>query len=196
MRKKDSSTKRGSLLSPQMVGGIIAGEGFDFQTRYAACHLPIWLQDGSFHQLFFEGTGDIDVRFSVAGHSSRIHIQVKDHEVTASEFKSVLDHFRSLDSDLPGVYKRFALACPSLASTLRPVEAGLARLRGASPFYDDAPGALAPTKQEVNERLYKAGLSDYIDFIHGKVFIDVGHGDLRHDDRAVEPLHRSDAQSS
>jgi hypothetical protein len=44
--------------------------GFNFQTRYAACHLPHWLKEGNFHQPFFEGTGDIDIRFVDAGQSS------------------------------------------------------------------------------------------------------------------------------
>ncbi|MFY9584929.1 MAG: dsDNA nuclease domain-containing protein [Candidatus Acidiferrales bacterium] len=168
------------------MGGITAGKGFDFQTRYAACHLPIWLLERSFHQLFFEGTGDIDIRFTEAGKSFRIHIQVKDHEVSPSELRSVVEHFSRLDSDLAQVYKRFTLACPSLSPTVRSIETGLARFRGATPFYDDSPGALAPTKHELDERLRKSDLGDYMDFIHSKVFIEVGHGDLHHDDRAVE----------
>jgi SMODS-associated and fused to various effectors sensor domain len=178
--------RNGSLLSPEATGGIIAGKGFDFQTRYAACHLPIWLTENSFHQLFFEGTGDIDIRFVELGKSSRNHIQVKDHEVLPAELKLVLEHFKNLDSSLPEVYKRFTLACPSLSATLRPIESGLSRLRGAAPFYDDMPGALSPTKQDLDDRLRKRGLGDFIDFIHSKVFFEIGHGDLCHDDRAVE----------
>jgi SMODS-associated and fused to various effectors sensor domain len=184
--RRGPRVNRGSLLSPQQVGGITAGKGLDFQTRYAACHLPIWLLEGSFHQLFFEGTGDIDIRFVDAGQSFRVHIQVKDHEVPPSELKSIIEHFRQLDSDLPDVYRRFTLACPSLSPKVRPIETGLARFRGAKPFYDDAPGALVPTRRELDERLRSGGLGEYIDFIHSKVFIEVGHGDLCHDDRAVE----------
>lgn len=66
------------------------------------------------------------------------------------------------------------------------METGLARYRNAKPYYDDAPGALVPTKQELDGRLRKAGLGDHIDFIYAKVFIDVGHGDMHHDDRAID----------
>jgi len=45
------------LLFPEARGGIVAGKGFDFQTRYTACYLPVWLQEG-LHQLFVEGTGE------------------------------------------------------------------------------------------------------------------------------------------
>ena len=58
--KRSKVKNPASLLSPQAMGGIVAGDGFDFQTRYAACHLPIWLLDG-LHQLLFEGTGDITI---------------------------------------------------------------------------------------------------------------------------------------
>jgi len=62
-RRNRTQKTRGSLLSPESMGGITAGKGFDFQTRYTACHLPVWLLEGAFHQLFFEGTGDIDIRY-------------------------------------------------------------------------------------------------------------------------------------
>ena len=71
----------GSLVSPAAMGGIVGGKGFDFQTRYTVCHLPLWLQDGAFHQIFSEGTGDIDIRYLENGKSTRKHIQTKDHEV-------------------------------------------------------------------------------------------------------------------
>jgi len=184
--KKSKVNDPASLLALQAMGGIVAGEGFDFQTRYAACHLPIWLLDG-LHQLLFEGTGDIDVRFLKNGASTRLHIQVKNHEVSLSELKKVIRHFHALDSAFPlGTYRKFALACPSLSPKIRPIETGIARLRGASSFYDDIPGALAPTKEELDDRLRSNGLGDFVDFIHEKVFIEIGYGDLCHDDRAIE----------
>src|SRR5258708_17360912 len=145
-----SSAHRDSLLGPEAMGGLVAGKGFDFQTRYAACHVPLWLLEAAFRQLFFEGTGDIDIRYAEAGKSSRIHIQVKDHDVTPRELKSVIEQFGRLDSAHPDTYKGFTVVCPSLASMLPPVENALRRLRGARPFYDDHPDALAPTKQELD----------------------------------------------
>ncbi len=182
----ESRSHPGSLLSPEAMGGLNAEKGLDFQKRFTACQLPVWLLEEDFHQLLFEGTGDIDTRFTEVGKSFRVHIQVKDHEVSQGEFKSVVEHFSRLDSEFPQAYKRFILACPLLSATIRSIEAGLARFRGAEPFYNDLPDALTPTKQELDERLKKAGLADYIDFIHSKVFIDLGHGDLHHDDRAVD----------
>jgi len=71
LSKVGDKRKSGSLVSPESLGGIIAGKGFDFQARYAACHLPLWLQEPSFHQLFFEGTGDIDIRLAKGDASTR-----------------------------------------------------------------------------------------------------------------------------
>jgi hypothetical protein len=177
----------GSLLSPDAMGGLNAGKGFDFQTRYTVCHLPIWLQDGTFHQLFTEGTGDIDVRYVEDGKSRRKHIQTKDHDVTPAEFKEVIEAFRGFDARMPDVYQEFRLACPSLSQQMRPIETGLSRFRNAKPFYDDEIPALAQTQSDVVERARNVGLSDEeIAFVHEKVFIDVGHGDLSHDERALD----------
>src|ERR1017187_4136973 len=128
-RHRATKKKVGSLLSLEAMGGIVAGKGFDFQTRYAACHLPIWLLDNSFEQLLFEGTGDLDIRFSDSGKSTRQHIQVKDHEVGPAELKKVIEYFKNLDRAIPGIYTRFTLACPTLSPTLRSIESGLGRLR-------------------------------------------------------------------
>ncbi len=183
---EETKTYPASLLSSQAMGGINAGKGFDFQTRYAACHVPVWLLEEAFHQLFFEGTGDIDIRYTEAGKSSRIHIQVKDHDVTPAELKEVIEQFSQLDSVHQDTYKCFTVVCPSLSPTLRSIETALRRFRGAQAFYDDKPEALAPTKQELEERLRSAGLGDYVDFILSKVFIDVGHGYMHHDDHAID----------
>jgi hypothetical protein len=177
----------GSLLSSDAMGGLNAGKGFDFQTRYTVCHLPIWLRDGTFHQLFTEGTGDIDIRYVEDGKSRRKHIQTKDHDVTPAEFKEVIETFRGFDARMPDVYQEFRLACPGLSPQMRPIESGLARFRNAKPFYDDEVPALAQTQHDVDERLRNIGLGDeQIAFVHAKVFIDVGHGDLAHDERALD----------
>ncbi|UVO30748.1 SAVED domain-containing protein [Bradyrhizobium arachidis] len=182
-----SPDDKGSLLSPDAMGGINAGKGFDFQSRYTVCHLPIWLQDDSFHQLFTEGTGDIDIRYLENGKSRRKHIQTKDHDVAPAEFKEVIGAFRKFNADMPDTYQEFRLACPSLSQQMRPVETGLSRFRNAKPFYDDDVPALAQTKSDVDQRMRTVGLSDEdIAFIHEKVFIDVGHGDLAHDERALD----------
>src|SRR6202790_3844493 len=118
-KRSPKSSDRGSLLSPEAMGGINAAKGFDFQTRYAACHLPLWLLEAGFHQVFFEGTGDVDIRYSQGGKSSRVHVQVKDHDVAPSEFKAVIESFKKRNGEFPGVYQCFRLVCPSLSAADR-----------------------------------------------------------------------------
>jgi SMODS-associated and fused to various effectors sensor domain/Cap4 dsDNA endonuclease len=175
----------GSFLAPESMGGINAGKGFDFQTRYAACGVPRWLLEAAFHQLVHEGAGDIDLRYSRDGKSSRTFMQVKDHDVQPAELKEVIEQFIARDAASPDAFQCFTVVCQSLSATLRPIENGLARLRGINSFYDDAPNTLDATKQEVDARLREVGLGDYIDFIHEKVNIDTGHADMHHDDRAI-----------
>jgi hypothetical protein len=179
------STHPGSFLAPEAMGGINASEGFDFQTRYAACGVPLWLLQAAFQQLLHEGAGDIDLRYIKDGKSSRTFMQVKDHDVQPAELKEVIEQFIARDTASPNAYQCFTVVCQSLSPTLRPIENGLARLRGLNGFYNDIPGLLDSTKQELDERLKAVGLGDYIDFIHEKVHIDAGHGDMHHDDRAL-----------
>src|SRR5215472_8562875 len=89
-----------------------------------------------------------------------------DHDVQPAELRYVIEQFHRMDTELPGTYRCFTLVCPTLSPTIRSIETGLARLRGARAFYDDNPEALAPTKQELDGHLQDAGLGDYIDFIH------------------------------
>ena len=134
---------------------------------------------------FHEGAGDIDLRYSKDGKSSRTFMQVKDHDVQPAELKEVIEQFISRDAASPNAYQCFTVVCQSLSATLRPIENGLARLRGFNSFYDDVPHTLDSTKQEVDARLREVGLGDYLDFIHQKVRIDAGHADMHHDDRAL-----------
>lgn len=176
----------GSLLSPSAMGGLIAGGGFEFQARYAVCHLPKWLDDPGFHQLFHEGAGDIDVRFQENGGSRRVYVQAKDHDVTPAEFKEVIGAFRAKDAAQPGLYQTFTLACPSLSPQLRSIESGLARLRNAKPFYDDEPDALDGETTTLDTRMRKLGLNDdEIKFVSDKVTIETKLGYLSDDEKSL-----------
>jgi hypothetical protein len=74
-----------------------------------------------------------------------------------------------------------------LAAKLRAVESGLARYRNAKPFYADASGPLAPTKDDVDARIRSIGLNDAaVQFVQDKVHYEIGHADLHHDDRAID----------
>ena len=74
-----------------------------------------------------------------------------------------------------------------LSENLQPIETGLARLRNAKPFYDDAAAALVPTKAELDERMRNAGLEqDQSTSFTRRSTFDIVQGDLHHDDRAAD----------
>ncbi|MDN3512258.1 MAG: SAVED domain-containing protein [Candidatus Jettenia sp.] len=179
-------TKGTSLTSPSGMGGIIGGKGYDYQKRYIVCHIPKWIMESNFTQLFHEGTGDVDIRYSNGDEQWREHIQIKDHSISKGEFRKVIDTFVKTDKGMPEVYHYFILACPSLDQKIRSLEASIMRLRNARPFYDDTPVALAPTEHDIRKIITDLNLVDYADFILGKLHFHVGLSDFHDDERASD----------
>lgn len=179
---KKSVAKRASLAAPAAMGGIIGGGGYDFQTRFIACHIPEWLAKNTFTQVFHEGTGDIDVEFGNSKRREREHIQVKDHEVKKKdEFKKVIDAFVGFDQGMPDAYKRFTLACPLLGSEIVRLKIGLERLREGTAFFGGDQAVLRDTLEDVKSRISKLGLASYEEFILDKLYFQLGPIDYHHD---------------
>jgi hypothetical protein len=180
-----SSPKSTSLVSPSGMGGLIGGKGYNFQSRYIACHVPEWLLDGSFTAILPEGTGDVDVLFGAGKKERREHIQIKDHPVgTKTEFREIVETFAAFDVDMPGVYQRFVVACPSLGPVIQPLKNALERVRDAGPFFKGARGSLKATITDVKRRIAGLGLAAYQDFIIEKVHFDIGLSDFHEDNAA------------
>jgi len=164
------------------MGGIIGGGGYDFQTRFIACHIPEWLAKNTFTQVFHEGTGDVDVEFGNSRRREREHIQVKDHEVRIKgEFRKVVEAFVGFDDGMPGAYKRFTLACPRLGPEVNSLRQGLDRLRQGARFFCGDEAALRATRDDVKARIHKLGLSQYEHFIIDKLHFQVAQVDYHHD---------------
>jgi hypothetical protein len=179
---KKPSSKKASLAGPSAMGGIIGGGGYDFQTRFIACHIPEWLAKNTFTQVFHEGTGDVDVEFGNSRMHEREHIQVKDHEVrTKGEFKKVIETFVGFDEGMLGAYKKFTLACSGLGPEINSLRQGLERLRQGAGFFRGDKAALAATVNDVKGRIQKLGLSRYEQFIIDKLHFQVAQIDYHHD---------------
>jgi hypothetical protein len=171
-----------SLAAPAAMGGIIGGGGYDFQTRFIACHIPEWLAQNTFTQVFHEGTGDVDVEFGNSRRHEREHIQVKDHEVkTKGEFKKVIEAFVGFDQRMLDAYKRFTLACPSLGPEINRLRLGLERLRQGAGFFGGNQAALRDTLDDVKDRISKLGLARHEQFILDKLYFQLGPVDYHHD---------------
>lgn len=185
--RKSVAKSHASLAAPAAMGGIIGGGGYDFQTRFIACHIPEWLAKNTFTQIFHEGTGDVDVEFGNSKRHEREHIQVKDHEVkTKGEFKKVIEAFIGFDQQMPNAYKRFTLACPSLGSEINQLRVGLERLRQGTGFFGGDKAMLRVTLNDVEGRISKLGLSKYEQFILDKLYFQLGPIDYHHDSASCD----------
>ena len=164
------------------MGGIIGGGGYDFQTRFIACHIPEWLSQETFTQVFHEGTGDVDVEFGNTDRHEREHIQIKDHEVKKkSEFKQVIEAFIGFDQGMTDGYKRFTIACPSLGPDINRLRLGLERLRQGSVFFNGDQAALRDTLDDVKARIHRLGMGASEQFILNKLYFQLGPVDYHHD---------------
>jgi hypothetical protein len=83
-------TRGNSLFAPRQRGGVIGGLGYNFQDAYIITVLPQWLADPDFQSFIKEGFEDVDVVFAGESGTRVRHYQLKDHEVTLSEFREVL----------------------------------------------------------------------------------------------------------
>lgn len=177
-----------SLVSPSGMGGLIGGGGYNFQSRYIACHIPEWLADPAFTQILAEGTGDVDVRFGNSKNPRREHIQVKDHEVkNKSEIKDIVEVFHSFDKGMPGVYEKFVLACPAVGGQVKQLKSWLERLRGARSFFlDDAEIALATTISDIKSLIQELGLSEHEELIFEKLYFQSGLMNFHEDGTACD----------
>jgi len=172
-----------TLTDPRGMGGIVGGDGYDFQTRYIITKIPEWLTDIHFSHLFHEGTGDVDVRFG----ATAFHIQLKDHTVKVAEFRDVVSTFVAFDKSKPGEYSRFILACPGVDSKLNPLKRELKRVRDANPFYANGKTALRQEVANLQKRINSLGLSEHLKFLLGKVFFEDA-GQQFHDDEASRTI--------
>jgi hypothetical protein len=159
---KKAGGKPASLSDPQAMGGIIALGGFDFQRDYALILLLQSLKDPHFSALLIEGAEDVEV------HSGQcVAIQVKNHPVTTSKAKEIIDHFCELDTNSPKTWSSFVIACTGLDSNLSAIHRQLKRYRSTGSFYDEKNGILVNTGAELKERIDEAELP--IEFVMERV---------------------------
>ena len=169
-----------SLLHAMAMGGIHGGDGFTFQERYIVCHIAKWINDPNFIRLMNEGTGDVDVAYKDGEGLAYEHIQVKDHKVTPSEFKEVLEGFAKIDAGMGKTYRRFILTSPSVSDTIESLGQALLRYRQAKLLYDekDHDTVLRTTKDDLLKKINEIGLSEYTDFILEKLDFEIGRFDF------------------
>ncbi|WP_412026484.1 SAVED domain-containing protein [Deinococcus yunweiensis] len=130
-----SDTNDASLLGKQGMGGIHGGKGFRAQDAYLCVKLPYWFADPGFTHALNEGSGDIDLRYERAGRVERHYLQVKDHPISRSEFREVVEQFRIKHKADPEL-RRFIVVGGGLHDDVKAFQRALARLRGAAVMHE------------------------------------------------------------
>lgn len=181
-----SRQKDYSLVTRQAMGGIHGGEGYTFQDRYTVCQIPKLLADTSFIRLMPEGTGDLDLVFNDNGDEVYEHIQVKDHQVTFAEFKSVLDTFIEIDKGTKQVYRKFTLACPSGDVRVSSLITTLKRYKESKPFFTGKNARATDTSlTALKAKFQTLGLSKYFDFVERKVEFETGQSEFSDNQKCI-----------
>jgi SMODS-associated and fused to various effectors sensor domain len=174
--QQESNEREFSLLHPMAMGGINGGDGYTFQERYIVCHIPKWLSDPRFIRIMYEGTGDVDVVYKNDLKYFYDHIQVKDHNVTPSQLKEVVDGFVKIDNGTDEVYRHFILTSLSVSQPVKSLAEALVRYREAELLYaeNDRENALRTTKEELLKKIESSGLKDHAEFILKKLNFEIG----------------------
>lgn len=158
-------TESKSLLSKTQMGGIIGGNGYSFQDGYITSKVPLWLNMPGFRCILPEGTGDVDVQFDATNGLRNEHYQVKNHNITPSEFKEIIQGFEAVTKNFPQSQYSFVLAAPSLSAGVARLENALSRLNGAAPYYKELDDDLEITKDAVKLILIDLELENLADFV-------------------------------
>jgi len=189
MAKKDKA-KVFVFTSPTAMGGIHGGEGFSYQDRYITCHISKWLNEQTFQRLISEGSGDVDVVYHINGIDYYEHIQIKDHNLTNTDFKEAIKTFDTINSGTGKVYRKFILSCTGYNSDVNALINKIDRLRKMREFFDEAnKSALQTTEDEVKNAITKLKLDSLYSFILEKVYFETSPLNFS-DDSACESFFR------
>lgn len=108
---------KASLLDPEATGGKTALDGFDFQRRYALIWLIESLADPDFAAILVEGAEDVEALVKRGSSDERRAVQVKNQRVTTAKAREIVGRLHKLDTESPGTWTSFAIACTELDKT-------------------------------------------------------------------------------
>jgi len=156
----DVSRSRPSVLAPEASGGIVAQDGFQYQSALISSEVPRLLRYDGFTEMIEESLGDWEVKVYVPSRGLGIHfVEFKNHQVSPSEFWKEIARFRATYEAAPGTFLRYELVCAGVAPSLASIVNGLERLRKTIPFYGCASSVAAASREEFTERVLKHGES-------------------------------------
>lgn len=142
-----------SLLEDEARGGDTGEGGISFQAEVGLSYIPKWLAKEGFTSMVREGMGDTEAKFFIPGCGFiKEFIEVKNHQVTPTEFWEEVDRFRRMDIGAPGEYPWFTLASAGLSQSLHPLVNSLRRIRDPYDFY-------------ANSAIFDASYNGYVEVV-------------------------------
>lgn len=127
-----------TLTDAKGLGGIIAGDGFNYQTWNALLHIPAWLSMPSFDGLIMEGLEDFEARFFApfaVGTRVLDRYQAKSAQLPPAEVIALFADFKVFDDLHPGAARSHTLVTPGLPPGMQLLQRNLGRVKRARPFY-------------------------------------------------------------
>lgn len=151
-------------LSPENMGGIIGGRGYQDQSVYIALRSIEYMENSAFDALTPEGLDDLDVKWTIDGKTLLELHQVKNFHVTPAIFKEILQRFKARAEALGDAHPvHFVVAARSFSDTIDSLREALVRYR--EPFHDPLNSVKADTENALRERITKAGMDEFADIL-------------------------------
>lgn len=172
--KKQQITKPVSLLSPNLMGGIHGGGGYEFQLDVAMAYLPYWLSLDCFDSISTEISGDIEVKLFHPYYGWLYeHFEIKNYVLSSKQFIDEIEQFYQLETLNTEAHVRFILVCKGLADKYESLENTLKRVRDSVSFYSSNATIWRNTLGEFSRKLSNVDIpSKYHDLIMKKLEIE------------------------
>jgi hypothetical protein len=140
------------------MGGVIAQDGFDYQTWDALARLPAWLKNPAFEHLMLEGLEDFEARF-FAPQAPQDHLldrfQAKGSQQTPAKAREVFDTFLKFEKAYPRVARMHTLVTPLLSKDIAWLAQDSDRVRNARPFYSPFGAVTAASDRALADNLVR-----------------------------------------
>ncbi len=175
----NSKSVKGSLLSPEAMGGLWGGGGYDTERDYILGRLHKWLSDPAFSAIQLEGFTEVELAFTEDAARRLQYIQIKDHLVDLNEGRAILIEFYNRQSSSGPQYEKYILACGGLIGKMASLQEAVNRYRSADLYSRDEK---APTLKDINKLLKASKVGIPAEFLVGKVYFDIDGEWLKSED--------------
>jgi tetratricopeptide (TPR) repeat protein len=155
-----------TLLDSKFMGGLDGAKGYRFEHAYVLSQLPFWLGLSDMKSFQQEGWSDVELFFESG---LRWLIQIKNHPLTAQEFREIVRDFSAREKANPALYEKYIIASTGLAPSVEQLNRQLNRLRGLAHYTE---GERADAERIVLKTVDRLKAAEFSDLIVGKLHLD------------------------